>query len=498
MQKPNIVFLMTDQQRFDAMGCVDKRVITPAIDSLADEGILFDQAICQCPMCVPSRNSMMFGLYPSQTGVRNNGGALLDESRLPGKPLPQILHDAGYFCAGFGKTHWNNCVKGEQGSRRGFDVRAEGQPRNSVLCEEGAVMMDDEDPEGLKAYFDETREFGSGEERASGYIGKVSALPIEHHRDGFITKKCLEFLDQYEMGEKPLFLYFSLIKPHAGFNIPPQFEVMYDLDGIPPRRVPPWSEEPEDHISAAMRSSESLRGVHYTRREELEKLPESEIRRVTLRYWANCTFMDYLIGKVLNKIRDKGLDRNTLFVFVSDHGDMMGERDLRYSKYCLFDGSVRVPMILSGDAIDKSLRGTIDHRPAGLCDIVPTLRQAAGLDRDPRLPGESLLSAGTRRGAFCEFHGGGSEVPQIAPAWMWRNEKYKIILYRQGTVAEDTPALGEMYDLSKDPYEWNNVFYDPEYADIRLRMIMEMTGHVSTAFARQPHGHYRGIDVLRG
>ena len=151
MNKPNIVMIMTDQQRWDAMGCVDPHVITPGIDSLAREGILFEQAVCQCPMCVPSRNSLMFGLYPSQTGVRTNAGALLDETRLPAVPLPQLLHDAGYFCAGFGKTHWNNCRKGEAGSRRGFDVRAEGQPRFSLQCEEGAVMMDDEDPEGLKA-----------------------------------------------------------------------------------------------------------------------------------------------------------------------------------------------------------------------------------------------------------------------------------------------------------------------------------------------------------
>ena len=156
------------QQRFDAMGCVNPLVITPGIDSLAREGILYDQAICQCPMCVPSRNSLMMGMYASQTGVRSNRGALLDETRLPAVPLPQLLHDAGYFCAGFGKTHWNHARPGEMGSRRGFDVRAEGQSRKSILCEEGAVMMDDEDPEGLKAYYEETGEFGSGEENALG------------------------------------------------------------------------------------------------------------------------------------------------------------------------------------------------------------------------------------------------------------------------------------------------------------------------------------------
>ena len=490
--------LMTDQQRFDAMGCVNPRVITPAIDSLARNGVLFDQAICQCPMCVPSRNSLMFGLYPSQTGVRTNAGALLDESRLPAVPLPQLLHDAGYFCAGFGKTHWNNCRKGEEGSRRGFDVRAEGQPRFSVLCEEGAVMMDDEDPEGLAAYFDETREFGSGEENALGYIGKPSALPREHHRDGFIHRKCIEFLEGYEPDERPLFLYFSLIKPHAGFNIPPEFEAMYDPALIPDLPEPPFSDEPDTHIAAAMEVSESLHNVHYNRRAVLDHLSPAEKRRITLRYWANCTFMDSFIGSVLDKLREKGLDQNTLFVFLSDHGDMMGERDNRFSKYCLFDSSVRVPLILAGDYVDSRMRGARDSRPAMLVDLVPTLCAAAGIEPDPRLPGLDLLGERKREGAFCEFHGGGGEKTQIAPAWMWRSGRWKLILFREGTVLDDTPLRGELYDLQSDPHEWHNLFDDPACAEARQRMMLELIAHVSTAFAKAPaFGDYAGLEKLR-
>ena len=499
MDRPNIVMIMTDQQRFDALGCVNPRVITPGIDALAREGILFDQAVCQCPMCVPSRNSLMFGMYPSQTGVRTNSGALLDESRLPAVPLPQLLHDAGYFCAGFGKTHWNNTPPGGAGSRRGFDVRAEGQSRHSRLYEEGAVMMDDEDPEGLKAYYEETGEFGSGEENALGYIGKPSRLPKEHHRDGFIHRKCVEFLDGYQPDGRPLFLYFSLIKPHAGFNIPPEFEAMYDVDDIPDVPAPPWAEEPDTHIRAAMVASPSLHDVHYGRKAGLDGRSPREKRMTTLRYWANCTFMDHFIGDVLAKIHEKGLDRNTLFLFLSDHGDMMGERDNRFSKYCLFDGSVRVPLILAGDFIAESLRGTRDSRPAMLTDIVPTLCAAAGIPVDPRLPGRNLLDRDnwTRSGAFCESPGGGAERTQIAPAWMWRTERYKLILFRDGTVLDDTPMRGELYDLLDDPGEWRNRFDAPAYARVRADMTLALIAHVSTAFAKGPaFGDYKGLEPL--
>lgn len=497
--RPNIIMIMTDQQRYDAIGCVNPLVKTPGIDSLARNGVLFDQAVCQCPMCVPSRNSMMFGLYPSQTGVRTNSGALLDESRLPGIPLPQLLSDAGYFCAGFGKTHWNNTVKGAPGSRRGFHVRAEGQPKFSLQYEEGATMMDDEDAEGLKAYFEETSEFGSGEERAAGYIGKPSALAKEHHRDGFIHKKCIEFLDGYEPDGRPLFLYLSFIKPHAGFNIPPEFEALYDLKDIPPLPTPPWENDPSPHIQNAMNASANLNAIHNERKNVWKTLSDDEKRLSTLRYYANCSFMDHFIESVLKKIREKGLDKNTLFIFVSDHGEMMGERDYRFSKYCLFESSVRVPLILAGDCIDPALHATRDHRPAMLVDILPTICDAAGIEPNVQWPGESLLAKETKRkGAFSEYHGSGSEKTQIAPAWMWRNENYKLIYTRPGFCIDESSVSGEMYDLTNDPNEWQNIFDKPAYRDIRERMTIELLENAMNAFAKAPaFGDYRGTDKLK-
>lgn len=491
--RPNIIFIMTDQMRHDAIGAVTPYVHTPGIDSLARDGILYDEAVCQCPMCVPSRNSLMFGMYPSQCGVHTNNGALLDENRLPGVPLPQMLADAGYFCAGFGKTHWNNTVKGQPGSRRGFHVRAEGQPRDSVLWEEGAVMMDEEDPEGLDAYREETAEFGSGEENALGYIGKISSLAPEHHRDGFIHKKCMEFLDSYESDGRPLFLYLSFIKPHAGFNIPKQFEDLYDINDIPDLPPFPYEEEPETHLKAVREVSSSLRTIHEKRKAGMAHLTDEEKKRIRLRYLANCSFMDYFIESALNKIREKGLNKNTLFVFCSDHGDMMGERDGLYSKYCLFESSVRVPLILAGDYIKENLRGSSDHRCACLTDIYPTLMAAAGIEKDPRLPGIDLLSEMTHKGQFCEFHGGGTEIPRPAPALMWRNSDYKLILYRHGTILTEEELHGELYDLKNDPHEWHNLYYDPAYRDEREKLTLELIAHTSGAFARCPaYGDYRG------
>jgi arylsulfatase A-like enzyme len=222
--KLNIIFLMTDQQRWDALGVLNPHVKTPNLDRLARAGILFRQAVCQAPMCVPSRNSMMFGLYPSQLGVRTNAGGLCDESKLPALPLPELMRQAGYQTAGFGKTHWGHGKLNPEPPTRGFEVRAEGQPRKSPLYEKGAVMMDDVNPEGLRQYNEETKDYGGGEEGIAGYIGCTSQVPMRNHRDGFIAEQCLKFLDGGVDPGRPLFLYLSFIKPHAGFNVPKEFE----------------------------------------------------------------------------------------------------------------------------------------------------------------------------------------------------------------------------------------------------------------------------------
>ena len=156
---------------------------TPNIDKLANEGVHFTQAVCQAPMCVPSRNSMMLGLYPNQIGILRNEPGLPDD-KLPNLTLPQALKNAGYETAGFGKTHW-----GINSSTRGFETRYIGQMR-----EKGAKMMVDLDPEAKKEYDNETLQYGAGEEGNYGYIGETSRVKEENHRDGWVFNRCLEFI----------------------------------------------------------------------------------------------------------------------------------------------------------------------------------------------------------------------------------------------------------------------------------------------------------------
>lgn len=485
MKQPNIIFLMTDQQRWDCIGKLNTKIITPTIDKLTQNGITFDSAVCQYPACVPSRNSMMFGLYPSQLGVRSNSGGLFHEDRLPSVPIPQLLKDAGYLTAGFGKTHWNHGVLNKEPSTRGFDKRVIGQDASSELYEQGAYMMSEGNPEGLKRYYDETKTYGAGEENTNGYIGCTSGISHRDHRDGWVAEQCLEYLDSNEIDEeKPLFLYLSFLKPHAGFNVPKEFEDLYQIEDFKDVTQPPWDldDEPESHLCD--------RKEYFQWRETWSNLTAEERKRTTLRYYANISWLDSYFGQVLDKLEKLGRLDNAVIIFTSDHGDLMGERNYIFRKYNLYESSVRVPLIISGTIIPENQKGSIDSRLAEHIDLLPTIAKLAQAPINPILPGIDLLSDTKRSGAFSEFHGITDEGFQASPAYMWRKKEYKLILYLEGALKDNflnvQDVKGELYHLSKDPLEWNDLYQDDNYARIREQMKTELLMHIACTYARGP------------
>ncbi len=460
-RRPNIIFLMDDQHRWDTLGFVDPAVVTPNLDTLAREGVYFDQAVCQAPMCVPSRNSMMLGLYPNQTGVLRNGGGVPD-NRLPAVPLPELFRKAGYQTAGFGKAHWGvNC------NTRGFETRY-----NAACFEHGATMMADDAPEAFKRYTAESRTMGGGEENNLGYLGFTSPLPEDEHRDGWVTNKCLDFVENDIDSERPLFLYLSFLKPHAGHNVPAGYEDKYDVDEVAYAKQPPWEEDISPHAHGINRRKLYI--------DYWNKASDEEWRLMTMRYRANCTWIDDMFGKALKALEEKGVLDNAIIVFCADHGEMLGERYYRFNKYCLYESSVRAPLMLAGTAVPPELRGRRDGRAAELVDLYPTLLKAAGLDVPPASVGLDLLSSEKRAASFCALHERKGEA-----AFMWRTPQHKLILMmkRKADVTTYTAADvigGEFYDLEADPQEWNDLYGDARMAGIRDTMAGELLAHLKT------------------
>ena len=481
--RPNILFLMADQYRWDALGSVDPLVKTPNLDSLAARGVRFARATVNAPMCMPSRYSMMTGLYPSQVGVRHNAQMCPTDEDLPAPVLAQRLRQAGYQTAGFGKTHW---YLGEESapnipvktSTRGFEVRAQRNTDEPGRVEPGAVQMGHERPEDFAALAAETKPEGS-EETVADYRGFTSSVPPERHTEAWLTDKALEFLDGGRDEAKPFFLYLSFDFPHGPFNVPPGYEELYDLGEIPPRPAPPAGADLAGHAGAQWQLWD----------EWLRETTPLERKRTTLRYYALCSYVDAQFGRVLKRLEETGEAENTLVVFTSDHGEMLGDRR-RFSKYCLYEGSVRVPLILAGPAVPRGLRGTTDDRPAELVDVLPTLLAAAGETKPEEFPGADLLAEPVRTANFAEMHGKGYTELQEAPAYMWRTRDWKLITYLPGYVADAgtrvREARGELYDLRADPHEHDNLYDDPNHLSVREQLGRELLMHLASAWARYP------------
>ncbi len=463
-KRPNVILLMDDQHRWDALGIVNPAVQTPNLDALARSGVFFDQAVCQAPMCTPSRNSMMLGLYPNQIGILRNGQGIADD-KLPAHPLAEVFKQAGYQTAGFGKTHWGLAC-----STRGFETRYIAE-----CLEQGAVMMKHDAPEAKKQYDAEGKTMGGGEENNLGYLGFTSKVPEENHRDGWVTGKCLDFVERGIDPARPLFLYLSFLKPHAGHNLPAGYEDRYDVDKVECVQQPPWKEDNSAHALGVNRREMY---INYW-----SKATDEQWRQMTMRYRANCTWIDDMFGRTLAALKRKGVLDNALIVYCSDHGEMLGERFYRFNKYCLYESSLRVPLVLSGSAVPKKLRGQSDHRPAELVDLYPTILKAANIQMPGSPVGLDLLGDRKRRGSFCALHQRKDEA-----AFMWRTARHKLILRMQRNAGDDASKYstddvigGEFYDLRKDPQEWNDLYSDSR-AD--RRTIRTMTDEL-LAFLQQ-------------
>jgi arylsulfatase len=476
--RPNILFLMADQYRWDALGSVNPVVKTPNLDALAARGVRFGGATVNAPMCMPSRYSMMTGLYPSQVGVRHNAQMCPTDEYLPAPVLAQRLRDAGYQTAGFGKTHWylgenltpNVPVKT---STRGFELRAQRNTDEPGRVEPGAAQMGYERPDDYLRLAAETRPAGSGE-TVNGYRGFTSSVPPERHTEAWLTDKALEFLDSGRDEGRPFFLYLSFDFPHAPFNVPPGYEALYDLDEIPDPPTVPSGADLSGHA-----------GAEWKRWEEwLEHTSEQERRMSTLRYYALCSYVDAQFGRVLKRLEERGEAENTFVVFTSDHGEMLGQRR-RFSKYCLYEGSVRVPLMLAGPGTPD---GAVDDRPAELVDVLPTLLSVTGEAIPTGLPGASLLAGPTRAGCFSEMHGTGYEEAQQATAYMWRTRDWKLITYVPGDAAGARlrEAQGELYDLGADPLELDNLYDDRDHLEVRERLTTELLVHLASSWAGHP------------
>ncbi|MFC1736681.1 sulfatase, partial [Candidatus Hydrogenedentota bacterium] len=324
----NLLFLMCDQHRHNALSCQDDPLaITPVLDKLAASGTLFEQAYCQDPVCVPSRNSILLGRYAHSTGVRSNGGQSTRD--LPS--FMQVLRGNGYKTACFGKLHVNGRTDLD------WDVYNPQKDWPPAEIEPGKTPI-------------------GGSLLGGQPLGQPAPFPEHGHMEWRAKEQTIEFLKENK--DIPWAIQCSFTKPHPAFQPPKRHWNMINRDSV---EIP---EYPKDDLDDT-----NPRNARFLKQRKLEKPTRDDILDAIQGYYGNVAFCDELFGEVLASLDELGLRGNTLIVYTADHGEMLYAHRL-WTKFCFFEESVHVPLILSMPGTIPA--GKLDDALVEQIDLFPT------------------------------------------------------------------------------------------------------------------------------
>jgi arylsulfatase A-like enzyme len=432
-RRPNILFLLADEMRADCLGVAGHAMVkTPNLDRLAQRGVRFTHAYAASPVCSPDRAVLFTGRYPHVNGVELNGQKFAEGE----VALPQLLRRHGYATAMSGKLHLHHTpdwfdeewivAGGKRGNPYTDYIREKvpglkGGPR--VAAKPGTLIT-----------------YGESFPLRIG----TSVLPDELYEEAWVADRAIEFLLKQKRGDKPWFLFVSMLKPHSPFVVPEPYASMYD----PKKIALPETFDPKAQPPAHLR-----RARHFINDPEV-------LRQVAAHYYGAVTMVDRHMGRVLKALEEFGFADNTIVLFTADHGNMLGERN-RMFKGCMYSSSVRVPQLLyAPDAVEGSKVCDYVHDHTA---IMPTLLDLAGLPIPEGMQNQSLrpsIRGGDTSGgtAFAELH-----ERMVATADWKLIAPYK----KQGE------AYG-LYHLAKDPHEQNNLYDKPEAAAVQKRLMEAM------------------------
>ena len=419
-ERPNIIYIFTDQQQAGLMSCAGNKYLhTPAMDSLAETGVRFENAYCTNPVCLPARFSMMTGHMPDELGIRSNDVSFLETvpEEIIKNSMGWILRNAGYDVGYGGKVH---LPRGMNPETMGFDYITSNQ--RSELADACAefVRRDRDKPFLLVASF------------------------INPHDICYMAIRDYQELDEDRLNNEMGALNSALELPEGVSR--EEFFAKY-CPPLPPN-LEPQEQEPE---AIRMILEQRLFKKHAR-----ETWSEEKWR---MHRWAYCRLtemVDAHIGKLLNAVRESGLEENTVIIFSSDHGDMDSAHRMEH-KTALYEEAARVPLIVSHKGVTPSGLVNDTHLVSNGPDLIPTLCDYTGIEPPDDLTGQSFRSLAEgkvpqswRTHLFIESEFG----------YMLRSERYKYVLYDDGEDRE------QLIDLEKEPGEMKNFAKEPAYQNI--------------------------------
>lgn len=371
--KPNMVFIVLDQWRGDCLGIADSRhpVMTPHMDQIAYEGIWFQRAYADCPLCMPQRATMLTGYTGSQHGMPYN---FLAGPRSPipvERSLPyRLTREAGYQTKAVGKMHFY-----PERARFGFE-------HITLHPDDYINWLEDQGYGGLY------RGHGLG---GNEVYPAVSAVPERYTLTNWTVDQSIQFLSQRDP-EHPFFLWLVFEAPHSPFDPPEPYDRLYDDFTIPEAVYGDWVETAQEPASI----------IEQRISNKADRITPEVLRRLRRHYYGQITHIDYQLGRFFGELKRLGLYDNTVIVMTSDHGEHLGDHRL-FAKYTFLESSARIPLILKMPAAHPIAQRRIDQ-PVLTADIPVTLMTLAGLEPPSDADGQSLLRLPDERIIFGETH----------------------------------------------------------------------------------------------
>ncbi|MGB7324001.1 MAG: sulfatase [Rubripirellula sp.] len=448
-EKPNVLFIAIDDLRTE-LGCYDEPVIqSPNIDRLARSGVLFDRAYCQVAVCNPSRVSIMTGLRPDTTKVWD----LVTRFRTTvpdAVTMPKHFVDHGYHAVSFGKIFHNPWPDNESWS----EPHAWPSPR---------VLWSDDSKRKLATFRTQMKAEGRSQkkiDRMRAEATEVVDTPDHLHIDGAIAEQALAAMKRLAKQDKPFFLAAGFVRPHLPFVVPRKYWDLYDPKSIPVAVNPML---PKDSPAFAMNTMYELRDYFDfagAPAPDQGSLTGDQQRRLKHGYYAAVSFIDSLVGKLIDDLDALGLSENTVVVLWSDHGWKLGEHN-SWCKQTNHEIDTRVPLIIrspSAKANGQATRALVE-----LLDVFPTLCELTGLPIPEQLEGRSLApllsdpDQQVKQAAFSQYHRKHNGARLMG--YSMRTNRYR---YTQWQDRQNGKVIAtELYDHETDPMENTNIASAP-------------------------------------
>ncbi len=453
MTQPNIIIIMTDQQRYDTVQAFGfSHMITPNLDRLAREGVSFAQTYCTAPSCAPSRASFFNGRYMHSQGVFHNQMEWRHS-------WVELLQEAGYHTVNIGKMHTT-----PYDVPCGFDQR--------FVVENKDRPMEFTHPHG--PFYDEWDKYlmNNGQRKPSRHHYKAEhpdyptslgsfEWPLEekYHPDVFVGDMATRFIENRKT-DTPLFLQIGFPGPHPPYDPPKRYVDRYEGRNVPIPHTTDEEKAKQPYPHAALRR-EMIDNNHDAVKWQ-EDPTDEQLRRLRTYYAANVTLIDEKIGEIMDALERKGYLNDAIVIFTSDHGDCVGDHG-HIQKWTMYDAVTRVPMIVWSPGrlpAGKRSDALIQHM-----DVAATVLEFAGIalpeDRDARSLLPDIHSG--REYVFAE-HPDDWLLKEVRYLTMVRSRTHKLVHY----LDQD---CGELYDLIRDPGETDNLWDDAAYRDIRQRLL---------------------------